>query len=177
MICKYRKKPVVIEAIEWTGDNLKEVINFTSLNPSAIHWTWEQYEQIVETKGLRIFNSKGSYSASIGDMIIKNEQGEFYPYKPAELIKEKKNNETLKLWKVLHDNRLHIPIKECESVEYLRSTVEKLWNIIDDIDTYGNMTKDDDAAYRKLVEQRQAQRYTEADIYCDGHNIFREIKL
>ncbi len=83
------EKPIVIEAIEWTGDNLKEVINFTGLNPSATHWTWKEYEEIVKTNGLRIFNSKGSYSASIGEMIIKNEQGEFYPYRPAELLKEK----------------------------------------------------------------------------------------
>ena len=25
---KYRKKPVVIEAIQWNGDNLKEVMEF-----------------------------------------------------------------------------------------------------------------------------------------------------
>ncbi len=87
MIWKYKKKPIAIEVMEWTGDNLKEVINFTGLNLSAAHWTWKEFEQIVKTNGLRIFNSKGSYSASIGDMIIKNEQGEFHLYKPAELLK------------------------------------------------------------------------------------------
>ncbi len=81
------EKPIVIEAIEWTGDNLKEVINFTGLKPSPTHWTWERYEQIVKNNGLCILNSKGYYSVSIGDVMIKKEQGEFYPYKPAELLK------------------------------------------------------------------------------------------
>jgi len=31
-IKKYRK-PVMIEALQWTGDNLKEVISFTGLHP------------------------------------------------------------------------------------------------------------------------------------------------
>ena len=29
MIKKYRKKPVVIEAIQWTSDNLSEIDKFT----------------------------------------------------------------------------------------------------------------------------------------------------
>lgn len=32
---KYRKKPVVIEAVQWTGDNLKEIIDLIGLHPSA----------------------------------------------------------------------------------------------------------------------------------------------
>ncbi len=65
------EKAIVSEAIEWTGDNLKEVINFTGLKPSPTHWTWERYEQIVKTNGLCILNSKGYYSVSIGDVMIR----------------------------------------------------------------------------------------------------------
>ena len=32
---KFRKKPIVNEAIRWTGDNLREIIDFTGLHPSA----------------------------------------------------------------------------------------------------------------------------------------------
>ena len=32
--------------------------------------------------------------------------------------------------------------------------LEKLWDIIDDIDTYGDMAKSDDKLYRSLVERR-----------------------
>ena len=79
---KYRKKPVVIEAIRWTGDNLKEIIDFTCLHHSAYKWTWEEYEQVVKNEGLKIFTLEGTHMASIGDMIIKGVQGEFYPCKP-----------------------------------------------------------------------------------------------
>ena len=79
---KYRKKPVVIEAIKWTGDNLKEIIQFTGLHPSALCWTWEEYEDVVKRNGLKIFTIEGSHMATVGDMIIKGVHGEFYPCKP-----------------------------------------------------------------------------------------------
>ena len=80
---KYRKKPVVIEAVEWRGDNLREVIGFTGWHPSASDkWTWGQYEEVVRTQGLKIFTLEGSHMATIGDMIIKSVKGEFYPCKP-----------------------------------------------------------------------------------------------
>ena len=83
MTRKYRKKPVVIEALEWTGKNLKEVIAFTGWHESAkARWDWIEYEQIVKEKGLKIFTLEGSHMATIGDMIIKGVQGEFYPCKP-----------------------------------------------------------------------------------------------
>lgn len=30
MIRKYRKRPIVVEAVQWTGDNLSEIQEFTS---------------------------------------------------------------------------------------------------------------------------------------------------
>lgn len=79
---KFRKKPVVIEAIQWTGSNLKQVIAFTGLNHSAKKWTWEEYEQVVKTDGLKIFTLEGKMNADINDFIIKGVKGEFYPCKP-----------------------------------------------------------------------------------------------
>lgn len=79
---KFRKKPVVIEAIMWNGNNLKEIIAFTGLHPSAEKWTWQEYENVVRTEGLKIFTFEGPYMATIGDMIIKGVHGEFYPCKP-----------------------------------------------------------------------------------------------
>ena len=68
---KYRKKPVVIEAIEWTGDNKNEVMNFAG-----------RYSYKVKNESLKIFTLEGTMKASVGDMIIKGIQGEFYPIKP-----------------------------------------------------------------------------------------------
>lgn len=82
MIKQYRKKPVVIEAVEWTGNNLKEIIDFIGLNKSAEKWTFEEYAQVVKTEGLKIFTLEGPHMATIGDFIIKGVHGEPYPCKP-----------------------------------------------------------------------------------------------
>ena len=79
---KYRKKPVIIEAIQWNGNNLKEIIDFTGFHPSAEKWDWERYERVVQAQGLKIFTLEGNMMADIGDWIIKGVRGEFYPCKP-----------------------------------------------------------------------------------------------
>lgn len=79
---KFRKKPVVIEAVKWTGENLREVIDFTRLHESAKNWTWEEYMEVVQCQGLKIFTLEGPLMASVGDWIIKGVKGEFYPCKP-----------------------------------------------------------------------------------------------
>lgn len=79
---KARKKPVLIDFVQWKGNNLKEVIEFTGLNKSAHCLTWEEYEKLVMEKGLKIFTLEGSHMATIGDFIIRGVQGEFYPCKP-----------------------------------------------------------------------------------------------
>ena len=82
MVQKFRKKPVVIEAIQWNGSNLREVIDFTGLHYSAEKWSWEEYEQVVKTEGLKIFTLEGKMNADVNDFIIKGVKGEFYPCKP-----------------------------------------------------------------------------------------------
>ena len=86
MIKKATKKPVTITFVEWTGDNLREVIEFTGqsvkLTSMLAHDRWEDYERLVHEKGLKIYTLEGSHMATIGDMIIKGVQGECYPCKP-----------------------------------------------------------------------------------------------
>jgi len=82
MMAKYRKRPVVVEAIQWTGENLREIIDFTGLNASAKRFSWEEYESLVKKEGLKIFTLEGSHMASIGDYIIRGIAGEVYPCKP-----------------------------------------------------------------------------------------------
>jgi hypothetical protein len=79
---KATKKPVTIEFVEWTGDNLKEVILFTGRHKSSEGWSWEEFEWFVAENGLKIFTLEGSHMATIGDMIIKGVKGECYPCKP-----------------------------------------------------------------------------------------------
>ena len=70
---KYRKKPVVIEAIQYNGDNYNEISNFTG-NKSLLGL--KQSNEII------INTLEGNMIASVGDYIIKGIKGEFYPCKP-----------------------------------------------------------------------------------------------
>jgi len=80
------KKPVTIEFIEWTGNNLFEVITFTDGKPNLKHPkgadSWDDYLNLVKSKGFKIKTLEGYMDASIGDLIIKGIKGEFYPCKP-----------------------------------------------------------------------------------------------
>lgn len=66
---KYIKKPVVIEAVQWTGDNIQEILDFAD-------------DVVQTTPSLLIETLEGTMRASIGDYIIKGVSGEFYPCKP-----------------------------------------------------------------------------------------------
>jgi len=70
---KYRKRSVVIEAIQWTGNNSKEIVDFAGKriqiigeNPVLLH----------------IDTLEGLMRAGKGDFIIKGLKNEFYPCKP-----------------------------------------------------------------------------------------------
>lgn len=80
---KYRKKPVVIEAIQWTGLNLEEVKEFVgeSLTYDIIDDAWKL------GKGrpyvfMKIKTLEGDMKVSEKDFIIKGVNGEVYPCKP-----------------------------------------------------------------------------------------------
>jgi len=77
MIKKYRKKPVVILAVQWTGDNVVEVSKFVGVD-LLVH------EDFIDNdiKNLEIKTLEGTHTASKGDFIIKGVKGEFYPCKP-----------------------------------------------------------------------------------------------
>lgn len=69
---KYRKKPVEIEAIQWTGDNLTEVFAFC---PKAY---FEHMSQMLAVK-----TPEGKLYVQEEDYIIKDVEGEFYPCNPS----------------------------------------------------------------------------------------------
>ena len=48
--------------------------------------------------------------------------------------------------------------------------IKFLWQIIDDIDTYGDMAKADDKLYRGLTERRQKDRW-KTGITTDGYEL------
>ena len=69
-MAKYRKKPVVIDAVQWTGFNLQEMREFLPHHLSG------------EDNSLNIKTLEGVMRADKGDWIIKGVKGEFYPCKP-----------------------------------------------------------------------------------------------
>lgn len=71
MIKKYRKKPVEIEAVQWTGNNFLDEI--TEIAQDNVH---------IYNRCLFIDTLEGQMVADVGDYIIKGIQGEIYPCKP-----------------------------------------------------------------------------------------------
>jgi hypothetical protein len=72
----------VIEAVQWTGKNLLEVIRHVGQHASVKHYRWEEYEDLVRLEGLKIFTLEGTMMANVSDYIITGVQGEHYPCKP-----------------------------------------------------------------------------------------------
>lgn len=81
---KYTKKPVIIEAVQWTGRNIEEIERFAG--PNA------RFNLALST--VEIETLEGTMIAKVDDYIIKGVKGEFYPCKPDvfrktyELVKE-----------------------------------------------------------------------------------------
>lgn len=89
---KYRKKPITVDAIQWTGDNEIEMEQFISTkfsityNEPEIFETWDAdtitTEARTKEKEISIDTLEGTMIANKGDYIIRGINGEFYPCKP-----------------------------------------------------------------------------------------------
>ena len=89
---KFRKKPVVIEAVQWTGTNVRQIYSFmheeSILNSAMDRVKWDEFENLHWGKDWHIKtledgpNGEAKHIASVGDWIIKGIKGEFYPCKP-----------------------------------------------------------------------------------------------
>lgn len=74
---KWVKKPVVIEAVQWTGDNWIEIREW-AFSPITDGGNVFLYSH----DRIEIVTLEGTMYASVGDYIIKGVKGEFYPCKP-----------------------------------------------------------------------------------------------
>lgn len=83
---RFRKKPVEIEAIQYTGDNLEQVLEFTGKHPSWDNWfrSFEDYSNHVRASGniFKIITLEGTMEATPGYWIIRGVNGEYYPCHP-----------------------------------------------------------------------------------------------
>ena len=70
---KFRKRPVVIDAVQWTGTNGLTIAEFMG----------EPFPDDAHSTDTPIIHTlEGYLTASVGDWIIKGVKGEFYPCKP-----------------------------------------------------------------------------------------------
>ena len=68
---RYVKKPIVVEAVQYNGNNVQEILNFCG--GTAVVGTLNE---------ITIKTLEGPLHVSEGDFIIKGVEGEFYPCKP-----------------------------------------------------------------------------------------------
>ena len=71
---KYRKKPVVIEAEQFTNENKDRAFNFITC---SAYPSWDDKNNPT----IKIETLEGEMTATLGDWIIKGVKGEFYPIK------------------------------------------------------------------------------------------------
>lgn len=69
-MAKYRKKPVIIEAVKYDVTNVEEIKDFVG----------NKFE-VKDSKAV-IHTLEGDMEVSNGDYVIKGVEGEFYPCKP-----------------------------------------------------------------------------------------------
>lgn len=82
---KYKKKPIVVEAIRWTGSNLEEIRNFVGndlIENYIKHFDIEMTLIKQTLTGIAINTLEGTMKVDYGDYIIKDVNNELYPCKP-----------------------------------------------------------------------------------------------
>jgi len=70
---KYRKKPIVIEAVQFTGGNYDDIRCFMSDESEALS---------CDNEGVKIKTLEGTHIVSPQDWVIRGVKGEYYPCKP-----------------------------------------------------------------------------------------------
>jgi len=79
-IKKYRKKPIVVEAVRWDGreETYQQLLK---------RWKTDRVVRIGENNSLFIHTPEGVMEAKVGDFVIRGIKGEIYPCKP-DIFKE-----------------------------------------------------------------------------------------
>ena len=80
MIKKFKKKPIIIEAIQYSGMNDREIMEWSNgkVTPSSV---LKPTDENPTGFYLEIETLEGTMTAIVGDYIIKGVKGEFYPCK------------------------------------------------------------------------------------------------
>ena len=81
-VAQYRKKPVVVNAIQFTGETIDECIVFCRQNNkgSQNRWRYETHDGTIT--GITLYTLEGDMKVIFGDWIICGTKGELYPCRP-----------------------------------------------------------------------------------------------
>ena len=84
-MARFRKRPVEIDAIQWTADNMEEMKKFLT---GAIYWFSPEMGKSLDKKNwtLCVITYEGTSVCSVGDWIIKKGDGRFYSHKDKEFV-------------------------------------------------------------------------------------------
>jgi len=82
MVQKYRKKPIIIEAVKYTGHNGWYIIDWAKDNIIENPISIEKYGTEPKDRYLSINTLEGTMIANVGDYIIRGIKDELYPCKP-----------------------------------------------------------------------------------------------
>lgn len=74
----YKKKPVVVEAMQYTPETLTECLQFLKDNEAQYVLASVELDEVV----IKIVTLEGTMTVQNGDYIVKGVHGEFYPCKP-----------------------------------------------------------------------------------------------
>lgn len=79
----YKRKSTIVEAIQWTGKNLIEVVEFVdNKKVDALSYHWDDYEMVVAKEGFKINTVNGKVKVEINFYIVKDITEEFSIYSP-----------------------------------------------------------------------------------------------
>ncbi len=77
-MAQYRRKPVVVDAIQWLGkvEDIEPLLRLPRTASDKSNWK-------VDGQQLLIHTLEGTMTAELGDFIVCGVAGELYPCKPA----------------------------------------------------------------------------------------------
>lgn len=127
-MAKYRKKPVVIEAVQVTKDYLKSkptVERFETLDGTSFAITYTEDAALIQTM-------EGTMAAELGDWILTGIQNEMYPCKD-DIFKASFDLVETKTWEF---DETPTPEDYREAIESLRNQFHELYE--EDAGVWGN---------------------------------------
>lgn len=77
---KYKTKPFEVEAIQWTGKNIDELVEFAGVNFELIPIEEREYSDDPDATAAILDDIHSTWRLVLdGQWIIKGSKGEFYP--------------------------------------------------------------------------------------------------